>query len=158
MLIAVHIASFAVQADKNTPLVVLQETGKTRTVAVPVTASEASAIAIKSLNVACEKPLTIDVLKMAVDAFGARLNKVVVRAANEEFSARLYIHADSLAKIIECGAGDGIALAMRCCSPLFVNEEIFLEKGAVEVTQDTEALRKAIASTATLEFGTYYLQ
>ena len=95
MLIAVEIASFAVHAEKNTPLIILKETGGERTLAAPIATPEASAIAIKSLNVRCETALTIDVLKTVVESLGGKLDKVVIRAAGNDFSARLHIFSES---------------------------------------------------------------
>jgi len=158
MLIAVQIASFAVEAEKNTPVVILQEIGAARTIAVPVASPEASAIAIKSLNVFCDKPLTVDLLKIVIDAFGGKLDKVVVRAASGGFSSRLYVYSNTAVKVIECGCGDGIALAMRCSAPMFVDEEIFAQQGSADPAGENVSLRREIRSTATLEFGSYQLQ
>jgi bifunctional DNase/RNase len=158
MLIAVEIASFAVHAEKNTPLIILKETGGERTLAAPIATPEASAIAIKSLNVRCETALTIDVLKTVVESLGGKLDKVVIRAAGNDFSARLHIFSDTRVHAVECSCGDGIALAMRSNAPIFVDEGLFLANEVNSRLSEKEILRQAIAAAATLEFGTYYLQ
>jgi len=113
MLIALEVASFAVQADNNAPLVILKETGGDRTIAVPIGSYEASAIAIKSLNVISEKPLTIDLVKSIVETFQGKIEKVIINGPLSDPSAYLYVIFGNQTRVIECRPGDGISLAMR---------------------------------------------
>ena len=159
MLILVEITSFAVDPSRNAPLLLLKECGGERTLPVPLGPVEASAIAIKSLNVKTDKPLTIDLVRAAVESLGAYLDRVVIYDyGNDTYSTRLHIVNNRNVSIIDCSASDGISLAMRCNAPVFVEEQVFGKKNGGDGLSDAEILRKNIRDTDTVNFGTYYLE
>jgi Uncharacterized conserved protein len=157
MLIALEIASFAVQADTSTPLVILKETGGDRTIAVPIGSYEASAIAIKSLDVTSEKPLTIDLVKSLLETFQGKIDKVVINGPLADPTAHLYIIIGNQMRVMECRPGDGIALAMRCAARLFADEKVFGTNAGFLALSEAEQLKSTISSIDTLDFGKYYL-
>ena len=158
MLIALEVASFAVQADTNVPLVILKETGGDRTIAVPIGSCEANAIAIKSLNVVSEKPLTIDLVKSMLETFQGKIDKVVINGPPSDLSAHLYVIIGNQMRVIEGRPGDGIALAMRSGAGLFADENVFGKNPGIVAFSGTEQLKNSISSIDTLDFGKYYIQ
>jgi bifunctional DNase/RNase len=155
MLIAVEVASFALESDKHLPLVVLRECSGERSFTIPVSVTEANAIAMHSLNVSSEKPLAVDLVKNVIGGLGGVLEKAVIIVEGESFSARLFIIAQSRTVTMCCGAGDALAIAMRCVCGIFVDEAVFGDS----VPQDglaQQALRTNIAQSDTLEFGRYF--
>jgi bifunctional DNase/RNase len=157
MLIAVEVASFAVQAD-NAPLVILKETGGDRTIAIPLGSYEASAIAIKSLNVISEKPLTIDLVKSIVETFQGKIEKVIINGPLSDPSAHLYVIFGNQTRVIECRPGDGISLAMRTEARLFADEKVFGNSPGILALSEAEQLKSGISNIDTLDFGKYYIQ
>jgi hypothetical protein len=158
MLIALEVASFAVQADNNAPLVILKETGGDRTIAVPIGSYEASAIAIKSLNVISEKPLTIDLVKSIVETFQGKIEKVIINGPLSDPSAYLYVIFGNQTRVIECRPGDGISLAMRTEARLFADEKVFGNSPGILALSEAEQLKSGISNIDTLDFGKYYIQ
>jgi bifunctional DNase/RNase len=124
---------------------------------VPVAPFEASAIAIQSLNVVCEKPLTIDLVKQVLDACGGKIDKLVIKGSLGDPRAFLYIIVENGMRVIECRCGDGIALVMRCAAKIFVDENIFGKNWAISAIEESDRLKVYIADVDTLDFGKYYL-
>jgi uncharacterized protein len=158
MLIAIEVASFAVRADNNAPLVILKETGGDRTIAVPIGSYEASAIAIKSLNVISEKPLTIDLVKSMLETFRGKIEKVVINGPLSDPSARLYVIIGNQMRVIECRPGDGIALSMRTEAGLFADEKVFWNSPGILALSEAQQLKSGVSNVDTLDFGKYYIQ
>jgi uncharacterized protein len=162
MLIKVEFASFAIDPDKNTPLVILKEANGARMLPLPVGPLEASAIAIKTLDVTTEKPLTIDMAKCILEELGGSLARVIIDAdAGGTFTARLEIAVHGTIRNVNCRPCDAIALALRCETPLFVRETAFeaiVPGGKKTPPPEHDKLRTAVSSLDTMEFGSYYLE
>jgi hypothetical protein len=158
MLIAVEVASFAVQADNNEPLIILKETGGDRTIAMPIGPYEASAIAIKSLNVTSEKPLAVDLVKSILDTLQGKIEKVIISGPLSDPSALLYVIIGNQMRVMECRPGDAIALAMRTEAGLFTDEKVFGKNAGVLALSEAEQLKNNISNIDTLDFGKYYIQ
>ena len=158
MLVQVEIASFAMDPSRNSPVIVLREISGERSLPVPIGPLEASAIAIESLKVSPEKPLTIDLTRIIMEQLGGALTRVVIYDIVEQsLQARIQV-VDGVSMIfIDCRPSDAIALALRCGAPIFVDDEV-LEKVAGRSLTDQEKLRRNITSTDTTEFGRYFLE
>lgn len=158
MLIQVEVASFAVDPGRNSPLIILKEVNGIRTLPVPIGPLEASAIAIESLKVTPEKPLTIDLARILLEQLGGILSRVVIYDMVEQsLQARLQVAHDNCMIFIDCRPCDAIALAMRCSTPIFVNDAV-LEKNIPGKVSDQDKLRRSISSIDTTEFGKYFLE
>ncbi len=159
MLIQVEVASFAVDPARNSPLVVLRETGGIRSVAIPIGPLEASAIAIHSLQVEPDKPLTIDLVKIVIEQLGAQLTRVVINDVIEQsFQAQMQILSENAIKVMECRPCDAIGLALRFECPIFVSESVFTKLQPGSNTSEADLLRKNIKSLDTTEFGRFVLE
>jgi hypothetical protein len=158
MLIQVEVASFAVDPGRNSPLVILKEISGSRTLPVPIGPLEASAIAIESLKVVPEKPLTIDLARIILEQLGGVLSRVVIYDMIEQsLQARLQVAHENSMIFIDCRPSDAIALAMRCSTPIFVSDSV-LEKNIPGKVSEQEKLRRNISSLDTTEFGRYFLE
>ncbi len=159
MLIKVEIVSFAVDPAQNMPVIILKESCGERTIPILIGSSEASAIAIKSLNIASDRPLTIDLARIIMKELGGTLQKVVVYDLVENvFYAHLYIGMQKTRHVIDCRCSDAIALALRCNSDIFVDDQVFDKHGNNQYVTEKEKLRQNIADRDTLDFGRYYLE
>lgn len=160
MLIQVEIASFAVEPGRNTPLIILKECGGERIVPVSIGPYEASAIAIKSLNVVPDKPLTVDLVKLTIDGLGASVHSAVIYAVkNESLLARMQIRsAQGALLLLECSPSDALSLALRCEVPVFVSEQVFDSKHQQDQDSAAQLLSREIREKDTLEFGRYFLE
>ena len=123
---------------------------------------EASAIAIKTLDVTTEKPLTIDVAKCILEELGGNLARVIIDAeTGGALFAVLEITVRGMLRKITCRPCDAIALALRCEAPLFTRETVLEAVGSnaagkKDPRNEADALRTGILHLDTLEFGRYH--
>jgi bifunctional DNase/RNase len=159
MLVKIEFAAFGIDPKKNSPIVFFRETGGIRMLPVPVGPLEASAIAIETLKVTVQKPLTIDVAKSILEQFGGTLSRTIFFLdGSAQLMARLEITGPDRTRSIMCRPCDGIALALRTRSPLYTYEEVLSQYCRDGKTGEGDALRNHIASLDTLEFGTFHLE
>ena len=158
MLIEAEVTSFALDPNRNTPVIVLKEVNGARTLPVPIAPLEASAIAMETLSVVPEKPLTIDLVKLVIEQLGGSLQRVVISELVEQsLYARVHLKSGTGISIIECRPSDAIALALRCKVSIFVDDRV-LEQVNSSSSNSKEQLRKRISSIDTIEFGKYFLE
>lgn len=158
MLIQVEVTSFAVDPSRNTPVLVIKEVSGSRSLLLPIGPLEASTIAMESLKVTPDKPLTIDLVQIMMEQLGGVLNRAVIYDQVEQtFHAHLQIRAGTKIVLIDCRPCDAIAFAQRCKKPLFVKDHIFSKQSGVSVSEK-EMIRKNISSIDTTDFGRYILE
>jgi len=160
MLVPVEISSLAVDTAKGTPLVILKDRDG-RVIAVPLDHSDANAIAMHTLQVRPDKPLAVDLVRIAVEQLGASVHRVVISDVSEEgvFSACMVIRADAGAsiKVIDCRPCDAVALAARSGAPIFARERVFSKQPDGSGVSEEERLRAHVRSIDTVDFGKYVL-
>ncbi|MCL2688323.1 MAG: bifunctional nuclease family protein [Chitinispirillia bacterium] len=159
MLLQVEITSFAVDNQRGMPLIILKEYGGERTVAVPIGPLEASAIAMHSLEVQTNKPLTIDLVRIAIEQLGGSIMRIVISDVTEQsFSASIHVTAGSSIKVIECRPCDAIGLALSSGCSIFVRDAVFSKVNSGIELSEEEQLRRHIRSIDTTEFGRFVLE
>jgi bifunctional DNase/RNase len=73
-----------------------------------------------------ERPLTHDLLKLAIESLGATLAKVAVTdLSNNTFFAKLYLQRDAEVIVIDARPSDSVALALRFGAPIYVARDVF---------------------------------
>ncbi len=158
MLIQAEIASFALDPNRNTPVIILKEVNGERSLPVPIGPLEASAIAIESLNVTPEKPLTIDLAKLIMEQLGGSLKRVVIHElVGQSLHARAHIRSATGMCLVDCRPCDAIALAIRCGVDIFIDDQV-LEKSSEGAHSEKERIRQRVRSIDTIEFGRYFLE
>lgn len=121
------------ETPTNQPIVLLRERGGDRYLPIWIGASEAAAIAFAQQGVEPPRPLTHDLLRNVITAFGVLLNEVrIVKLENKVFYADLVF---SNGVLVSSRPSDAIALALRTESPIRVNEAV-LDLAGVVVTDD----------------------
>jgi bifunctional DNase/RNase len=159
MLIKLEFAAFALDPEKNTPLVFLREIGGVRLLPVPMGPLEAGAIAMETIKVKAQKPLTIDVAKSILEQFGGKLSRVVfLTDAARHLDARLEISGPDRLHSLLCRPSDALALALRCKAPLYVHDEVLEQYSGIKTGGEQDKLRDHIASLNTLSFGSFHLE
>ena len=64
MLILMDIMTLGIDPGNGSPMLILKEHSGDRVMALPLSSQDVSSIAIKSLDVASDRPLTIDLVKL----------------------------------------------------------------------------------------------
>jgi uncharacterized protein len=158
MLIEAEISSFALDPERNTPVLILKECSGVRTLPVPLGPLEASAIAMETLRVTPEKPLTIDLVRLMMEKCGGSLQRVVLHdIINQSLAAKIQVAINGGVLLIDCRSSDAIALALRCKAPVFVDDRVFSLVNAPSGSPAKE-LRRRIRAIDTIEFGNYHLE
>jgi uncharacterized protein len=131
-LIEVFVESIRVNMANYKRVVMLKEKHSTRYLPIWIGHFEADAIAIPMQKVPVSRPLTHDLLRLAISALGARLERVVINdLADETFFAKLILDQDGKAIEVDARPSDAIALAIRTDVPIFVEERVLDTAGMV---------------------------
>ena len=118
-------------------VVILKEKESDRYLPIWIGPAEADAIAVRLQDVAVSRPLTHDLLRSVIDAFGGNVQYIVVNdLTNDTFYARIIMDVDGRTLEIDSRPSDAIALAVRVQAPIFA-EETVLEKAGVRLDQET---------------------
>src|SRR6266545_1632570 len=113
-------------------VVMLKEKDSTRYLPIWIGHFEADAIAIPMQKVPVSRPLTHDLLRSAIGALGAKLQRVVINdLADETFYAKLILDQDGKVLEVDARPSDAIALAVRAEVPIFVEDKVLESAGMV---------------------------
>ncbi|MHB1986981.1 MAG: bifunctional nuclease family protein [Acidimicrobiales bacterium] len=139
-MVEVRLSAVRVDLQSSTPVVLLEETeGAHRSLPIFVGAPEATAIAFALQGVELPRPMTHDLMTQLLETFGARLQRVVVTKLEEStFFAEMQIQAGEQNHAISCRPSDGIALALRTRSPLYVADALMDAEGLLIEPDENE--------------------
>ncbi len=125
--------------QRDNPVVLLKSSEGEEVLPIWIGHAEGIAIQLSISGEKFERPLTHDLLKLAIESLGARLTRVAVtELANNTFFAKLFIQRDADLIVIDARPSDSVALALRCGVPIYVARDVFaahkrsLESGAGE--------------------------
>lgn len=131
-VIEVFVESIRVNMANYKRVVMLKEKQASRYLPIWIGHFEADAIAIPMQKVPVSRPLTHDLLRSAIGALGARLERVVINdLAEETFFAKLVLDQDGKTLEVDARPSDAIALAVRAEVPIFVEEKVLDSAGMV---------------------------
>ncbi len=156
-MVEVRLSAVRVDLQTSTPVVLLQETeGARRSLAIFVGAPEASAIAYALQGVDVARPMTHDLMTELLEVLGARLTRVVVTELREAtYYAELQLKAGSRDLAVSCRPSDGIALATRTHSPLYVSDELMEAEGMVIEPEETDVSESGNPEELVAEFSEF---
>lgn len=113
-------------ANNNAYALILKELDGNRRLPIIIGAFEAQAIALELEGVAPPRPMTHDLLKSLIDAFGSTLTEVIISELKEgTFYAKLVF--EDFGFEIDARPSDAVALAVRCNAPIYVNSDVMDE-------------------------------
>lgn len=130
---AVDIVGVRVEMPSNQPIVLLKEQDGERYLPIWIGAVEATAIAMAQQGIVPDRPLTHDLLRDVIEAFGSHLTEVhITELRDGVFFAEL--HFDSG---LQVGArpSDALALALRTGSAVLVADDV-LDDAAVDLPDE----------------------
>ena len=116
-----------VEMPSNQTIVLLREVSGDRYLPIWIGANEASAIALAQQGVTPPRPLTHDLFRDVVTAFGRTLLEVRITAMRDMvFYAELVFDGGLQ---VSARPSDAIAVALRTSTPIFGAEEVLAEAG-----------------------------
>jgi bifunctional DNase/RNase len=134
--IPVELVGVRIELPTNQPIVLLREVGGQRFLPIWIGANEATAIAFALEGVEPQRPLTHDLLRLAIEALDSRVDRVVVTELRDGiYYADLVVVRDDSEVTVSSRPSDAIALAARTGSPIFVFPSV-LEEAGVEIREE----------------------
>jgi len=135
-MIEMFVSGVAIDPTNNTPIIILKNNDKKKTLPIWIGISEASAIATKLVGVSSQRPLTHDLIKSVIEVCKARVLEVALDSFNgNTFFAKIKIKLGRRTFLIDSRPSDAIALALRAEVPILVDEEVIKQATTVDVTE-----------------------
>lgn len=169
-----EVRGFQQDPETNQPILVLEESQGRFLLPIWIGVPEAGAIAAHLGGHVMPRPMTHDLLRTSLEALGARVTRVEVRAVEEGtfFADLVLTDASGLEHRLDCRPSDGIALALRAdalirvsgdvldaATPILVEEPrpetLALRAVAADDVAGRVELGEALARTEPQEFGKF---
>ena len=132
-----RVFGLTIDPQTKTPIVILREMEGETVLPVWVGAMEAMAVSLVLNKENLPRPLTHDLLLMALRALKAGLVKVEITDLKDGvFFALLVLQGPGGRVRVDCRPSDAIALAMRAEAPIMVNEDVL--RRAAEAQEKAE--------------------
>lgn len=124
--VKVFLNKILIDEKRREQIIVLKEEDGNRQFPIMIGPMEASSIKMELAGVEPPRPLTHDLLAEVIEAFGGECERLVIDGVVEgTFHAKLYLtDKDGHEVIVDSRPSDGVALAVRMDSEIFVEEEI----------------------------------
>jgi bifunctional DNase/RNase len=111
---------------RGNPVVLLKSLEDEEVLPIWIGHAEALAIRLQLDGESLGRPLTLDLLRTALESLGAAVVKVAVTELRDNtFFAKIHLQRDDEIYVIDARPSDSIALALGTQSPIFVSEEVF---------------------------------
>lgn len=125
MELEMKIRGLLMDPTTNSPIVILKDVNSEVMLPIWVGPFEANSIASEIEKIAPPRPMTHDLLRNAINLFGAEIRRIVVTELRENtFYARIEMEWQGNQLFLDARPSDAIALALRVDCPIFVNEEV----------------------------------
>ncbi len=125
-MIQVRVSGLAKDSVTGSPVVLLEGVDRKGVLPIWIGHSEAQAIAYNLAGQSFERPLTHDLLRIVIEGFDARVQKIVVtELRGNTFYAKIHVTRDDEILVIDARPSDSIALALRAQAPIYVGVELF---------------------------------
>lgn len=125
MELEMKIRGLLMDPTTNSPIVILKDVNSEVMLPIWVGPFEANSIASEIEKIAPPRPMTHDLLRNAINLFGAEIKRIVVTELRENtFYAVIEMDWQGNQLFLDARPSDAIALALRADCPIFVNEEV----------------------------------
>lgn len=131
-MIEVVLRAVRVDVGTSTPLLLLEEVGGERVLAMFIGAPEAAAIAYALQGIEAPRPMSHDLLGHVIAALGARLFAVeITELRDNTFYANLRLLRGGEEIVVSSRPSDAVALALRVGGPILVGDELMAREGKI---------------------------
>ncbi len=140
------------------PVVILKDLDGSHYLPILIGPFEATAIALALEGAPVPRPLSHDLMRSMLDSLGGKLEQVVIHDIREStFFAKLIVRIGDRMEEIDARPSDGIALALRTQTPIYVSDKIVLEEASgdkrVSDEGDMDKFRQFLESLKPSDFN-----
>ncbi|MEW6007611.1 MAG: bifunctional nuclease family protein [bacterium] len=141
-MVEVSVSGVALDSITNMPIIILRDVDE-RELPIWVGLFEAQSILLALEGIITPRPMTHDLLKDVLVTLGGRLKSVIItHISDNTYHAKLVVSQNGGFVEIDSRPSDGIALAIRTNSPIFVDSSIkFIDSDEQTPISDEEVLR-----------------
>ena len=142
MELEMKIRGLLMDPTTNSPIVILNDVNSDAMLPIWVGPFEANSIASEIEKIAPPRPMTHDLLRNAINLFGAEVQRIVVTELRDNtFYAVIEMEWNGNRMVLDARPSDAIALALRADCPIFVNEEVLKssQNAGLAETDDIDA-------------------
>jgi len=130
--VAVRVERVGLDAN-DMPVVLLEEKGGSRWLAIWIGTAEAQSIAISIEELASPRPNSHDLARSVIDQLHGKLERVVVTDLRDStYYATLTIRSGNRDVEIDARPSDAIAIALRTGAPIYVRDHLFEHSGPAD--------------------------
>ncbi|MBN2383402.1 bifunctional nuclease family protein [bacterium] len=138
----------------NMPIIILRDKENQRALPIWIGVFEANAILLELEKINTPRPMTHDLLKIMIDQFKGKVNRIVVNDLKDStFYANIEIAFNHTNIIIDSRPSDAIALALRVNAPIFVSDKVIASSKTIENTENDEQLKDWLEHLKPEDFG-----
>lgn len=125
-MVQVELSKIIIDEKRQDQIIVLKEKDGDRQFPIVIGFLEASSIKMKLSGVEPPRPMTHDLLVSTIEGLGAKFDRLIIDdMVNNTFHAKLELKTrNGRKKKIDARPSDGIALAVRTGTDIFVKEDV----------------------------------
>jgi bifunctional DNase/RNase len=114
-------------------LLLLKEERTTRYLAIVISLADAHAIALRLAKTKLQRPLTHNLIQNLIETLGGKISCVCIDhiLSDGRLCAQIVVAIRGRRLCVDCCPSDAIVLALQASAPIYVEEAIMAEKGAV---------------------------
>ena len=114
-------------------LLLLKEERTTRYLAIVISLADAHAIALRLAKTELQRPLTHNLIQNLIEALGGKISYVCIDyvLSDDRLCAQILVTIRGHRLGVDCCPGDAVILALQASTPIYVEEAIMAEKGAI---------------------------
>ena len=130
-MIQIELSKIIIDEKRQDQIIVLKEKSGERQFPIVIGFVEASSIKMKLSGIELPRPMTHDLLVSVLDGLDATVERLIIdKMLNNTFHAKMeLLTATNEIVSVDARPSDGIAVAVRTGSPIYVEDDIF-EKAA----------------------------
>jgi bifunctional DNase/RNase len=160
-MIEVKVDGLLLDNANNSPVVLLRELDGDRVLPIYIGPFEASAIAHSLEGTDFPRPMTLDLMRLAIEGLGGKVKRVnVSRIEGDTFLAEVIIESGNGIVSLDARPSDSVGLALRTGATIYVAAEV-MDKASRHVTAEEEGrleeLRKKMRDIEPEDFGNYQM-
>ena len=150
--VEVEVRSVGLDHTSRSPVVVLQDKAKRVALPIWIGPTEAQSIAMQMEGLNPPRPLTHDLMKLALEQAGVEFEKVVIQDLKEStYYARIFLRSGRKDLELDSRPSDAIALAVRFHKPIFVATALLKQDVAIDLRREALADGSTTLAGVTLQ-------